>query len=238
MYGSTITDPATGRPIQRRVALLDLDPDLAAGLPRADRARAAACVSAALRRLPAGPWIPRPEDLVGPVLVASGLIVRETLVAGVPASELLGPGDVVAVRPAARGLLDVSRSWSVMVPTRIVVLDGIYAAGAARWPAIDDAVRDRLEEQLERASVHGAIRQLRRVEDRLVAIFAELAARWGRVGPDGLIVPVPLTHQALGRLIGAERPTVSLALAQLRESGLLLRRDDGAWLLARAPSPV
>jgi DNA-binding transcriptional ArsR family regulator len=51
------------------------------------------------------------------------------------------------------------------------------------------------------------------------------------VGPDGLIVPLPLTHQALGRLVGAERPTVSLAITQLKEAGVLDRRDDASWVL-------
>jgi hypothetical protein len=51
------------------------------------------------------------------------------------------------------------------------------------------------------------------------------------VTPGGLVVPLQFTHEALGRLIGARRPTVSLALKELSSAGLLSRRDDGAWLL-------
>jgi CRP-like cAMP-binding protein len=164
----------------------------------------------------------------------SGLLTRETALGRAPAAELLGPGDVLCLRGRASELLDATTSWTVTIPSRIVVLDGAWAASARRWPAIADAVRDRLEDQLERASIHGAIRQLRRVEDRLMAMFVQLADRWGRVGADGLIVPLPLTHQALGRLVGAERPTVSLAITQLREAGVLDRRDDASWVLRGA----
>jgi Crp-like helix-turn-helix protein len=47
-------------------------------------------------------------------------------------------------------------------------------------------------------------------------------------------VPIALTHATLGRLIGARRPTVSLALKDLASRGLLERRSDGAWILSHA----
>jgi hypothetical protein len=47
-----------------------------------------------------------------------------------------------------------------------------------------------------------------------------------------VVVPLALTHEALGRLIGARRPTVTLALKALGAQERLLRRGDGAWLLA------
>jgi CRP-like cAMP-binding protein len=227
-------DLTVSRPLERRVALLDVDPDLGAALSPAERAEAGRAVSAALHRLAPGPWTPGPEHLAGPALVVSGLLTRETALGRAPASELLGPGDVLCLRGRASELLDATTAWTVTIPSRIVVLDGAWAASTRRWPAIADAVRDRLEDQLERASIHGAIRQLRRVEDRLMAMFVQLADRWGRVGPDGLIVPLPLTHQALGRLVGAERPTVSLAITQLKEAGVLDRRDDASWVLRGA----
>jgi hypothetical protein len=68
-----------------------------------------------------------------------------------------------------------------------------------------------------------------------------LAERWGRMTPAGVSVPLGLTHETIGRLVGARRPTVSLALKQLAASGTITRREDGAWLLeddsARALAP-
>ena len=44
-------------------------------------------------------------------------------------------------------------------------------------------------------------------------------------------LPVKLTHETLGRFVGARRPSVTLAMGQLADDGLITRRDDGAWVL-------
>jgi hypothetical protein len=44
-------------------------------------------------------------------------------------------------------------------------------------------------------------------------------------------VPLNLTHESLGRLIGGRRPTVSLALKELASGGTLTRRPAGSWLV-------
>jgi len=61
-------------------------------------------------------------------------------------------------------------------------------------------------------------------------MFELLAERWGMVTPQGRIIRLPLTHETLGSLIGARRPTVSLALGDLAERGEVVRQDGG-WLL-------
>jgi CRP/FNR family cyclic AMP-dependent transcriptional regulator len=86
--------------------------------------------------------------------------------------------------------------------------------------------------QLERADINAAIGRLERVEDRLLGLFWLLADRWGRRVPDGIAINQPLTHEAIGRLIGARRPTVSLGLRALSEQGWLKRGPEGAWLLS------
>jgi hypothetical protein len=58
-----------------------------------------------------------------------------------------------------------------------------------------------------------------------------LAASWGRVTPLGLKIPIPLTHQALGELAGAQRPSVTLAVAALCDRGLVSRMPDGTYVL-------
>ncbi len=78
---------------------------------------------------------------------------------------------------------------------------------------------------------------LPRVEDRIVALCAELAERLGRMTSDGIVIDLPLTHQAIGELVGSRRPTVSLALQRLGEDGVLERRDDSRWYLAPCAAP-
>ena len=111
------------------------------------------------------------------------------------------------------------------------MLEERFAAVARRWPSVARALHERVAEQIDRAAVHTAICQLPRVEERLLALLWLLAERWGRVSQAGVVVPLRLTHEALGRLVGAQRPTVSLALRDLAEDGAVGRRDDGAWVL-------
>ena len=47
----------------------------------------------------------------------------------------------------------------------------------------------------------------------------------------GVVLPLRLTHEALARLVGAQRPTVSTALKGLHDTGEVTRRGDGAWVL-------
>ena len=104
-------------------------------------------------------------------------------------------------------------------------------SSCAPGPASARVLLDRAARREARLSTHRAIAQLPRVDLRLLAFFAHLAERWGRVAPTGVVIPLHLTHETLGRLIGARRPTVSLALKDLAGDGLLQRREDGAWLL-------
>jgi hypothetical protein len=51
-------------------------------------------------------------------------------------------------------------------------------------------------------------------------------------------LPVGLTHEAFGALIGARRPTVSLALSELIERGAIVRQHNGWLLLESLPDEV
>ena len=47
-----------------------------------------------------------------------------------------------------------------------------------------------------------------------------------------------LSHRLIGELVGARRPTISTALAELARDGQLVRREDGTWLLTGEPVDV
>jgi DNA-binding transcriptional ArsR family regulator len=57
------------------------------------------------------------------------------------------------------------------------------------------------------------------------------------VSGDSVAIPLRLTHQELGRYVGARRPTISLALKELQDTGKVARRDDGNWLLRSEHEP-
>ena len=70
------------------------------------------------------------------------------------------------------------------------------------------------------------------MERRLLMLFWALSGRWGVVTPRGVHLRLRLTHEALGRLVGARRPSVTTALGALAETGALERTPEGYRLLA------
>jgi CRP/FNR family transcriptional regulator, cyclic AMP receptor protein len=223
------------------VRLLEADPDLGGLLSEPRRADAERDLVVRTYQVAAGPWdVARMSgmtaDNVG-LLVLDGVLSRELIVADHVSAELLGPGDVV--RPWQTGnrasLLPVDAVWSALSPMTVAMLDRRFAVEVARYPEITAALLDRLGERSIRLATTQAISQLTRVDRRLRALFWHLAERWGRVSGQGVIVPLPLTHRILGQLVGARRPTVSTALAELAERQELERRPDGSWLLRGDP---
>ena len=73
-----------------------------------------------------------------------------------------------------------------------------------------------------------------RVKLRLLMLFWHLADRWGRVGVEGVILPLSLTHSVLADLVAARRPTVTSALSELARDGLMRPYGEG-WLLSGEP---
>ena len=226
----------------RQIAsLLELDPDLGLLLDEERLAAAHHELRVAVHVLDTGPW--EVEKLSGTspehigLLVLDGVMAREVLVSDTVSTELLGPGDVL--RPwqvhQSASLLQYSVRWNVLTRTRIGLLDRRFAAQLATFPEVNAAIIDRINERALRLAITQAISQLNRVDRRLLAFFWHLAERWGRMTPDGVALPMTLSHRMLGQLVGARRPTVSTALSELAKEGEVRRREDGTWLLTGAP---
>ena len=97
--------------------------------------------------------------------------------------------------------------------------------------------RDRLRMTLQRArhlAVNMAIVHQARVDVRLHMLLWHLAARWGRVRSDGVVLPLRLTHSVLADLAAARRPTVTSALSELARRDLISPLEGG-WLLLGDP---
>jgi CRP-like cAMP-binding protein len=82
-----------------------------------------------------------------------------------------------------------------------------------------------------------AIAHHQRVDDRLLLTLWHLAERWGRVRPEGIAVRLPLSHQRLADLVGAHRPSVTIAMGDLVRAGAVSRCEDGTWTLHGSPPP-
>jgi len=218
-----------------RIALLEADPDLARLVAASEVPRARSSVTVPLVSLAEGRFEPSEilETGTNPfaALILSGLISREITVGGQPTLRLLGPGDLVHGAPIAPGLLSPQQSYTAALPTQLAVLDDRFLHAVRHWPRLLTALVQRTADHHDATLIQLAISQQPRVEDRLVALLRAIAERWGVVDDRGVVVPLALTHEALGRLIGARRPTVTLALKVLDGQKRLSRLPDGSWLL-------
>ena len=221
-----------------RTFLLEEDPELARWLSPAAVVEARRRTAVSVVRLRRGAWTP-PENGVPPrshlgFLCLDGVLARDELIAGSTSTELIGPGDLVQpwVEVGDQPLLPRTVTWSVLQPTRLAVLGPSFVAAVEPWPQLRSALLSRAMQRCARVSTQHALSQLSRVDARLIVLFWHLADRWGRTVPGGMLVPLPLSHAALGRLVGAKRPTVTLALRRLSSEALLSRRADGSWVLS------
>jgi CRP/FNR family cyclic AMP-dependent transcriptional regulator len=161
------------------------------------------------------------------VLILQGVLAVNVRVGDRVAAELLGPGDLV--EPAESGeeeLLACAIGWRALVPMRFALLDAPFAERVRPWPQLTQALLRRAELRAHNLNIQRAITSQPRLDVRLALLLWHLAARWGKVEPGGIRLPLPLTHQLLGRLAGAERPSVSHALARLARSGLVTGHGD------------
>lgn len=168
------------------------------------------------------------------LLIIEGLLVREVCLLGTRSAELLGAGDLL--RPAdvdADVTLPVPPevTWTALAPLRIAALDEVFLGAASRYPAVLARLTARAIARSKALALHEAITNLKHVESRLVVQFWHLAERWGRVGRNGVTITLPLTHELLGKLVGAARPSVTTALGNLAARGLLTREGD-SWRLS------
>ena len=160
-------------------------------------------------------------------------MIRNVRVARQPRSELVGQGDLA--RPwehdGAAASMPFEADWRVLEPARLAILDDRFLAIACRWPTVVSAILGRAVRRSHGLALQLAISDVRHIEPRLLLLFWHLADRWGRVGRDGVTIPLRLTHEVIAQLVGAQRPTVSTALQALSREGLLTRRADRTWLL-------
>jgi CRP/FNR family cyclic AMP-dependent transcriptional regulator len=219
--------------------LLVEDPDLASAVPEPLRERAVHECVAPVVTIPRG-RVSRPPALsdaggIG-LVVLEGLLLRRVGIEGRFGAELLGEGDLLGSQRPERplGSLSHTTGWRVLETTRLAVLDVRAAHRLARYPSLTGALVGRALERSRNFAVVMAIVHQPKVELRLHMLLWHLAGRWGRVSPQGVRLPLRLTHAVLADLIAARRPTVTGAIAKLCEHDLL-HHDQGGWLLRGDP---
>ena len=226
----------------RTIRLLDYDPELGATLRPERLADAHESARATLIEVARGARtsgeLTGGHDAPYGALLLDGLANRTIALDGVVSAQLLGRGDLVRIgSETGEALVATEIRWSVLEPLAIALLDEGFLMSVRRWPEVVAALFGRLAAQEERRDIHRALSQLPRVEDRIHALLWLLAERWGHVTTEGMILRLRLTHELVGQLVGAKRPTVSLALKELEERGVIRRRPDGSLLLEEQWTP-
>lgn len=228
----------------RTACVFDEDSDLFSGLPERGRLEARSRTVVPLLELERGLWDLRANGSGGSptclgLLVLDGLLLHSVAVGSQPRSELVGAGDVI--RPWEydddAASVPFESHWEVVHRARVAVLEARFVALMCRWPQLMPAVIARATRRSRWLALQLAVAKLRRVDDRLMLFFWHMADRWGRVRPDGVLVPLPVSHDVLAQLIGVQRPTVTSALRRLSDAGLIRRQRDKTWLLRSEPPP-
>ncbi len=218
-------------PAQR---VLELDADLREALPAEQWGAALEATTAQTRELRRGEW-----DAIGEygeceswmgLLVIEGFLARRTTCGGETVSEIIGPGDLL--RPwdhdGEYPVEGITTSWQLLEPATIALLDEDFAARIAPWPALTVAILARIGRRARWLALRLLISQVPGVALRVFYLLWHLAERWGIRTDGGLVVPVRLTHEQIAELIGARRPSVSHAVAELRAEGVR-QLSRGGW---------
>ena len=223
------------------IRLFEREPELVRRLSPAQAAAARRDVIVRTVALERGEWRPPIVRLSGVdlgALVLDGLVVRRIGVGDRWGVELLGAGDVV--RPWHPGEsttpLQASARVRVCEPATFAVLDQEFVNAVTRWPGILHELLDRMSARVTTLALQLAVAQMPRLEDRILCVLWQLADRWGRVGPEGVTVPIALSQQTLADLTCSRRPSVSTALGRLMGRGVLDRPGRaGVYRLKGAP---
>ncbi len=185
-----------------------------------------------------GPWeLPdHGSDELG-YFVLAGMLLRRVKVEGGRSVELLGVGDLLLPWREERASFSHSE-WDVVDQTRLAVLDLRPKSPHLQSPQIVAAIATRAVDRSRALALQSAIMSIVGIEERLRALLWAFAERWGRVLPEGIEIEVNVPQAVLAEMVGARRPTVSLALGSLCERGLLVAPGPGRWILQGEPPAV
>lgn len=169
--------------------------------------------------------------------VLDGMVVHTLRISERAGIQLLGPGDLLLQGGELTPPWLEDFTFRAATPARMALIGTEFLGVARRYPQVYRALYERVGDQVQRLTGQLVICQLPRVDQRVLAVMWLLAESWGQVTPEGIRLPLALTHETLGALIGARRPTVSLAMRKLLEQRSIVNQPPGWLLLELPPEP-
>lgn len=184
-----------------------------------------------------GPWRPNggePEPGRLGYMIVEGLMVRRIEVGQGSSIELLGHGELL--RPWQEDTSSFCRSsWEVVEPTTLAQLGPGVMSNLSRWPVLVSNLLARGIRRSRALAADAAAANIIGLEERLLTALWQLAETWGEAKADGVHLSIKLPHRLLAELMGARRPSISTALAELKRTGRLGCAPGGHWILRGDP---
>lgn len=219
------------------VQLLECDPELAESLTEQERAIAKQALPVRIATLKKGPWCPdseAPEPGHLGYLIVKGLLVRRIEVVEGSSIELLGRGELL--RPWQEDTSSFCRSsWEAVEPTTVAQLNSQLTRCLGQWPTLVSSLMGRGIRRSRALAADVAAANIVGLEERLLIALWQLAETWGEATADGVHLSIRLPHRLLAELMGARRPSVTSALAELRSAGRISNASNGVWILHGDP---
>jgi CRP/FNR family transcriptional regulator, cyclic AMP receptor protein len=141
-----------------------------------------------------------------------------------------GPGSILLAPAARETLVALTDSRVTLITAR--ALRRLLTTSAAATSLLE-GVEAGLRDCRESLGQFGSRHHVDRVREKLT----QLARIHGKVATEGLLLDIPLTHELLADMVGSTRETVTRALAQLAEQGLV-QHEPGRYRVAAPPQPT
>lgn len=232
--------PTTSGPGGEVAFVLKEEPDLADGLSPMDHRAAVAAFRAQVIKVSRPRWEPPeldPATTYG-LMVLDGLIGRRVRIGPAVGTELLSCGDILRPwdEPTLWGMIPPELDWRVFRPTRLAVLDERITTLIGRRPQLVVNFSGRILRRARSVAYIMAISHHTRVDDKLLVTLWHLASSFGRVTSEGVVIPFRLTHEVLGEIIGAQRPSVTTAIGRLQDTAQIKRAPGGGYVMLADPA--
>ncbi len=172
------------------------------------------------------------------LMVLEGLLGRRVRIGPAVGTELLSRGDILRPwdEPTLWGMIPPELDWRVFRPTRLAVLDQRITTLIGRRPQLVVNFSGRILRRARSVAYIMAISHHSRVEDKLLVTLWHLASSFGRVTSEGVVIPFRLTHEVLGEIVGAQRPSVTTALGRLQDTHQIKRAAGGGYVMLADPA--
>lgn len=167
------------------------------------------------------------------VVVEEGLVLVRHSVGGTARRTVTcHAGRSAVVLPPSGGDVLVALTPSIVVPITSDACDRLLES-PQRARLLVDGLAETLRQKQSALAAMSRLHHVDRVREKLL----ELARDHGRVGPGGIRLDFPLTHDLLGEMTGSARETVTRALDALQREGFV-ERDGRSYSIHVPPDEL